>query len=308
MSRKFVLAGGSGFLGRALTAFFTDQGDEVVVLSRSGRGGNGGRSVQWDGQTVGEWASEIEGATAVVNLSGAPISKKHTDKYKKELIDSRVLPTRAIGEAIALAKDAPKVWVNVSAIGFYGDRGAELLGESSGPGEGSLAEIGVKWEAASQGFDTPQTRKVMPRLGIVLGKGGALAEFKKIPHRAIGNGKQYISWIHERDVVRMVDWVVSHDVSGPINAVAPGAVTNEEFFTTLNQELGRPALPPMPRPIFEFTAGLMGLEASVALVSQRVDPRLALVRGFSFDFPTLRPALQDLLDNVPAAWRQGARP
>jgi len=223
------------------------------------------------------------------------------------LVDSRVKPTEAVGQAIAQCKQPPVVWVNASAVGFYGDRGGELLGESSPPGTDFMAEIGRKWEAACQQAETPSTRKVMPRIGVVLGKGGALAEFKKIPHRAIGSGRQYISWIHVQDLVRFLGWAIESDVHGPINAVSPGTVTNEEFFTVLNSELGRPALPPMPKPLFELASKVLGLESSVALVSQRVDPRLALVKGFEFMYPTLRPALQNLLDNVPSAWKEGAQ-
>lgn len=212
MTRKFVVAGGSGFIGHALTTFWSDKGDEVVVLSRSSKPVGAARSVRWDGETVGEWAAELEGATAVVNLSGAPISKRHTPAYRKELIASRVGPTETIGKAIAQCKTPPTAWVNASAIGYYGDRGTELLGESSASGTDFMAEVARKWEAACTGSEAPATRKILPRIGIVLGRGGALDEFKKIPHRGIGSGKQVISWIHVHDLVRLIDWTVSTGV------------------------------------------------------------------------------------------------
>ena len=301
MSRKFVVAGGSGFIGRALVDFWSSAGEEVVVLSRAATPVKGARSVAWP---EGDWASELEGADAVVNLSGNPISKKHTAAYRTKIEESRIGPTTALAEAIKKAEKPSKVWINASGVGFYGDRGGDLLSESSRAGDDFLAQLCVKWEAACLNSGTPRTRKVTPRLGVVLGEGGAFAELKKLPTGGIGSGKQYVSWIHIHDLVRFIDWLTTADVQGPINAVAPGVVTNKEFMTVLHDEMGLPNPPPMPDPVFRAIASLMGLEASVALVSMRVDPRLALVHGFDFDYPTLRPALQNLLDNVPPAWRK----
>ncbi|MBX3110565.1 MAG: TIGR01777 family oxidoreductase [Fimbriimonadaceae bacterium] len=293
---RVVLAGGSGFIGRALVKAFNQAGHECVVLSRGGGVVEGASTVRWDLDPDGAWTSQLDGAEALVNLCGAPVSKKWTDAYRREIRDSRIVPTKALGEAVGRCGTPPKVWVNISGSGFYGDRGDTQLSETAPVGDDFLAEVSAEWEATCLDADTPRTRKFVPRLGVVLAKdGGAFPEFKKVPFGGIGSGKQWISWVHLADVCAMALWALKEPVEGTVNCCAPEPVTNARFFSSLLAARGLPPVPPMPELMFLAAAAATGSEASLALTGQRVLPVLAEARGFRFKFPTLESAFADLL-------------
>jgi uncharacterized protein len=297
---KAVIAGGSGFVGKHLAAELTNSGFEVVVLTRSPNAGAKFREVKWDGKSQGDWAKEIDGATAVFNLSGAPIDKKWTPEYQKVLVSSRTEPTRAIHEAIRASAVKPKTWVNASAVGWYGDRGDEILSESDRIGEGFLSEVCQQWEDAALVQDIPEVKQVCARIGIVLGnEGGVLGALiplvKGFAGGAAGSGKQYLSVIHVKDLAKMLVWLVEAGQEGPINACGPEPVTNSQLMAALRERFGRPPVPPAPAFVIKAATAAMGKEATVVLVSQRAVPTLALAQGFEFAFPTLNSALDDLL-------------
>jgi len=293
---RIVLAGGTGFIGRALIATFTQAGHECVVLSRGGGVVEGASTVRWDFDPDGSWTDQLEGAEAVINLCGAPVSKKWTPDYQKEILDSRIVPTRALGEAIGRCGRPPRVWVNISGSGFYGDRGDTQVTEASSVGDDFLAHVSAEWEATCLEAETPGTVKFVPRLGVVLAKhGGAFPAFKKIMFGGIGSGKQWISWVHLADVCAMVKWAVDDQVDGIVNCCAPEPVTNGAFFKTLLSARGLPPVPAMPEFMFLAAAAATGAEASLMLTGQRVLPVVAEARGFRFQFPTLQSALDDLL-------------
>lgn len=303
---KVILAGGSGFVGRHVGRHLKAAGHEVVVLSRSGSGGEF-RGVKWDGKSVGDWAKELEGATAVMNFSGAPIDKKWSEEYKRTLRSSRVDPTLAIGEAISKGEAPPAVWVNASAVGFYGDAGDRSLSEASPAGEGFMPELALAWEEATEAFATPKTRKVLGRFGVVLGKdGGALPILEKLTTAflggAVGSGKQYMSWIHVDDLARMLVWSLTSEVSGALNVVSPDPRPNAAFMAAMREQIGRPPVPPVPAFALRLTTGLMGMEGEVLLQGQRVYPVNAEANGFRFDYPTLESALGNLISSTPEAW------
>jgi uncharacterized protein len=298
--RRILIAGGSGFIGTALAQKFACCGHAVTVLSRTPRlRGDDVREIFWDGKMPGAWTKEIDGAAAVINLTGKNINCPHTPKNLREITASRVDSVCAIAAAIAQAAVPPPVWVQASATGFYGDTGDHACDEAAPAGTGSLAEICRTWEAAGA-VALPKTRKAVLRIGFVLGPGGGafpvLSRLTKFfLGGAVGSGRQFISWIHLRDLVKIFQTVVEDEkYSGTFNAVAPDPVTNAEFMRTLRLVLDRPWSPPAPAFAVKLGAKLMGSEASLALTSQRCVPQRLAGAGFLFRFPELRPALEDL--------------
>ncbi|MCB0824652.1 MAG: TIGR01777 family oxidoreductase [Armatimonadetes bacterium] len=306
---KIVIAGGSGFLGQAVADHLSDLGYEIVILSRSASGSKY-KNVQWDGKSQGAWSSELDGAEAVINFSGANIAKAWTPKYQQVLASSRIEPTDAIGKTISDSVNPPKLWINGSAIGYYGDSGDQSLSEASASGEGFMGELCVKWERAQEEWVTPKTRKIAIRTGVVLSPdGGALQQLSKITKAFlgghVGSGEQYMSWIHLEDYCRIVEWMLKTDIHGPINATAPNPATNKEFMSELRKALGRPPIaPPAPEAVFKLACSVMGLEPTVILQGQRVFPIAAQANGFRFLYPDLDEALDNLLDDAPDAWRK----
>lgn len=294
--RRVVVAGGSGLIGTHLTRVWRARGDEVVVLSRKPRTEG---EVGWTLDPQHTWSQTLEATDAVVNLSGSTVAKAHTPAYREVLDSSRVRPTTVLGQAISLCEFPPKVWINVSAVGIYGDRGGEVLPECSPAGSTFLAGLCDRWEGACLRADTPTTRKVVPRLGVVLAReGGAFREFRKLPFGGIGPGSQYLPWVHVTDLVRAFDWAIDGDFTGCFNLVAPAPLTSREFFAALAHATHRLLLPPLPEAVFRVIATLTGLEPSVALESQRVEPRTLTSHGFQFTFPDVQTAILDLLSPI----------
>jgi uncharacterized protein len=302
MKKRVVIAGGSGFIGSALAAEWLAQGGEAVVLTRSPRQRSDGvLEVQWDGVHLGEWIQFLNGADAVVGLAGKNINCRHTPEAVRELMESRVHAVETIAASIAHVTKPPGVWVQASAIGFYGDRGDTILDEGSSSGEGPLPAICRKWEGAFESARVSQTRKVLLRIGVVLGRdGGALPMLARLTRWFLGgragNGKQFVSWISLKDLTQMVwEGVRRPDLAGTFNAVAPDPVTNGELMRQLRRALRRPWSPPAPGWAIKAGARLMGTEASLALEGCRVLPRRFERAGFEFQFPELEAALKDIL-------------
>ena len=301
--KKLVLAGGSGSIGQALIASLPADKWEIVVLTRSPEvRGDGVREVAWDGRTQGEWAAELDGAAAVVNLAGKNIDCRPTKANREGVLRSRVDSTRAIGEAIQKAEMPPAVWVNASAMAYYGDVGARECLENSPPGRGFLAEVCQAWEAAQTNMETPQTRQVRLRISVVLDRhSGALPKLKQLAHFAlggtVGSGKQVVSWIHMQDMVDAVRFAIeAPDAEGPYNCVAPGAVSNKAFQRTLRQVLGEWVGLWAPAFAVKLGAWLMGSNGELALMGARLVPKRLQKAGFEFLYPELEGALRDLLD------------
>jgi uncharacterized protein len=299
--KRIIIAGGSGFIGTALTQELIARDYEVVVLTRSpSERGDGIKEVEWDGEHLGEWIKCLDGATAVINLTGKNINCPHTPENLRELTASRVNSVNAIAAAILHVKTSPRVWAQASAIGFYGDTKDNLCDENSPAGNDSLAEICKQWEAAFASAKTPATRKVLLRIGFVLGRdGGALPVLAKLTKcflgGSAGSGKQFISWIQLADLTRMfVEAIENADLSGTFNAAAPKPVTNKEFMHELRRVLHRPWSPPAPEFAVRLGARLMDSEPSLALAGQRCAPKRFLAAGFEFHFSELRPALEEI--------------
>ncbi len=299
--KRVVLAGGSGFLGRALAAELLKRDYDVVVLTRAPRErGDGVKEMEWDGEHVGEWIQFLEGAVAVVNLAGRSVNCRHTPENLREINESRVNSVSAVAAAIYHVTHPPRVWVQAGSLAFYGDTADHWCDENTPSGEGEATETCKLWENAFDNAPAPKTRRVLLRIGIVLGRdGGALSVLGKLARwflgGAVGSGRQYISWIHLADMNRMfVEAIEREDLAGTFNATTPNPVTNAEFMSELRRALHRPWSPSAPEWAVRFGSMLMKTEPSLALTGRRCAPKRFLDSGFKFQFTELRAALKDI--------------
>lgn len=297
--KKLVIAGASGAIGSALTARAVELGYEVVGLSRTPRPSGKIRWVTWTMSAADDWAREVDGAAAVVNLTGASvIGKRWSPAYKKELLDSRLKTTSVLIEAMKRATIKPSVFINGSAVGMYGDQGPLWLGEEAPAGKDFLAGLAGAWESLALTAEKAGIRTVVLRTGVVLDlKSGALASlltpFRLFAGGPVLPGSQYVPWIHIEDETGLIFHAIENDmVSGPLNAAAPEPVTFKEFASALGRVLGRPSW--LPVPAFALRI-LLGEAAVILTASQRVRPEKALETGYSFRFRSLESALRDLL-------------
>jgi uncharacterized protein (TIGR01777 family) len=293
-----TLTGATGFLGQRLLASLVDGGHKVWTLGRK-RPQSAPSSVQFS-----EWNAEAEPppeslahADAVIHLAGEPVAQRWTAEVKQRIRSSRVDGTRHLVNALAKQSRHPEVLVCGSAIGIYGSRGDEILTEASTPGSDFLAQVCVDWEQAALAAESLGVRVVLLRTGVVLGHGGALPKmlppFRLGVGGRIGDGRQWMSWIHIEDEIRLILYAMERrEVRGPVNATAPNPVTNEEFTRELASVLHRPAIFPVPAIALKLLFGEM---AEVVLASQRVLPQSAPAAGFEFKYPELRPALRQIL-------------
>jgi len=301
MRPRIVLAGGSGFIGQSLSSFLLSKNYEVIVLTRAESHHRGAvHNVQWDGKTLDDWLEFANSAFAVVNLTGRSINCRHTPEHRREIIDSRVDSVRVLGQAIARCAQPPKVSVQIAAVGIYGDKGERICDETTAPGDDFVTKVCEKWETAFESVKAPATRKVLLRLGVVLGpNGGFLGLLGRLTRwflgGQVGNGRQYLSWIHIADLSRMVlASIENQELTGVFNATSPNPVTNAEFMRELRRALHRPWSPPVPEFAARIGSWLMRTEADLALVSQRCVPKRFQENGFNFEFPTLRQALTNI--------------
>src|ERR1019366_4453821 len=299
--RKIILAGGSGFLGQSLAKELLKRNYEVVVLTRRPRErGDGVREVEWSGAHVDEWINFLDGADAIVNLTGRSVNCRHTPENIHEINESRVNSVRAISLAFDHVKNPPRVWVQSGSLALYGDTDDRWCDENAPVGQGEAVETCKLWEGAFNSANAPETRKVLLRIGFVLDRdGGALSVLGNLAKwflgGAVGSGRQYISWIHLADMNRIfLDAIEREDLSGAFNATGPNPSTNAEFMRELRRALHRPWSPPVPVWAVHFGSWLMQTEPSLALTGRRCAPKKFMDAGFKFQFPELRGALADI--------------
>jgi uncharacterized protein (TIGR01777 family) len=290
--RSVLLFGGTGFIGNRLIPHLESEGWRVTSLKRGEQG--------WDGKSRGAWESNLDTADAVINLAGAPVTLPWTPKNRQLITDSRVNSTSVIAEVLASRSLRPAVWLNASAVGYYGDRGDEVLHEASPAGTGFLADVCVAWEDALFQPALGGVRRVAVRTGIVLGPGGGalepLAKLAKIGlGGAAGSGRQWMPWIHIEDHVRMVAFALNHAIDGPMNAVGPNPATNSDFAAHLRRAVGVPVGLPAPAFGLELVGRLGGPDPHIMLDSTRAVPTGAVRSGFQFKFNDLSAALKDAL-------------
>ncbi|MFB3126914.1 MAG: TIGR01777 family oxidoreductase [Candidatus Acidiferrales bacterium] len=296
---KILVSGSTGLIGSALVPFLTTGGHSVVRLIRA-QPRPGQAAVHWDTAAGKIDSNALEGLDAVVHLAGENIAaRRWTPAQKARIRDSRVQGTRLLAQSLARLQQPPTVMVCASAIGFYGDRGEELLTEASAPGSGFLTDTCRAWEAAAQPASEKDIRVVNLRLGVVLSPGGGALAKMLLPFRLgvggkIGSGRQYMSWIGIDDVVGVIHYALTTDeLRGPVNAVAPNPVTNREFTKTLGRVLSRPTIFPMPAFAARLAFGEMADE--LLLASTRVKPARLQNSGYYFHHPRLEDALRHLL-------------
>jgi len=291
-----LISGATGLIGSALVPELEARGHTITRLSRSQTGAN---TVRWD-PSAGTIDGDLEGTEAVVHLAGESIAQgRWSPDKKRRILDSRVRGTRLLAERIAALSTPPKVMVSTSAVGYYGDRGDEVLTEESGPGEDFLARVCREWEAAAEPARRAGIRVVHPRLGIVLSpEGGALGTtlpiFKLGGGGKIGSGRQWWSWVALDDVVgSTVHALTDESVEGPVNVGSPNPMTNAEYTKVLGKVLGRPTVVPLPAPAARIMLGEVA--DALLLASQRMRPARLQDTGYAFRHPQLEGALRHLL-------------
>lgn len=302
---RLAITGGTGFIGQALCERLAGSGHGVTVLTRDvararGRLPSQVSPLPW---TAADGVSSVltkalEESDAVINLAGEPVAAgRWTTDRKAAMRNSRVGTTTALVAALSQLRRRPTVLVSASAIGYYGPRGDEPLTEEATSGTGFLAELCREWEAAARAAEPLGIRVVLPRIGVVLGPGGALAHmlpaFRMGLGGPIGHGRQWMSWIHRSDLVQLLSALLTQDIHGPVNATAPEPVTNREFSRALGRALHRPAWARVPGLVLRILFGQMAEE--LLLTGQRVVPRRAEAMGFRFQYPTLEEALRGIV-------------
>jgi uncharacterized protein len=292
---KIAVAGATGFIGSAVSAHLAAAGHRVVRLVRRKPDASRGDAV-WDPARGVIDPGAFDGVTAVVNLAGEPVAERWTTERKRRIKESRIEATSLLAQTLVALARPPRVLVNASAIGIYGDRGDELLDEDSAPGNGFLADVARAWENAAAPVVERGIRTVFARFGVVLSAaGGALKEmlppFKIGAGGKLGNGKQWMSWVTLDDVVAAIDFALTSDrLVGPVNVVTPNPVTNAEFTSELGHALHRPAVATVPGFALKLAYGEMG--EAVLLASQRVLPKALERAGFPFRHPVLHDAMR----------------
>lgn len=298
---KILITGATGLIGRAVRQLLVNEGHQVVVLSRrpTAMDLTGARAFRWEPETESPPVEAWEDVDAAIHLAGEPVAAaRWTDEQKRRIRDSRVKGTRNLVAGMRVAPSRPGILISASAVGFYGDRGDEILNESSDPGSGFLSDVCLDWEVEAALARELGVRVALVRTGVALSpSGGAfekmLTPFKLALGGPLGSGRQWFPWIHIDDIAGIFRHaLMTSAIDGPINGVAPGIVNNGEFTRELAAAVHRPVFFPVPEFALRF---LMGEMADVVLSSQRVVPQVALDTGYQFKYPNLRPALESLL-------------
>lgn len=300
---KIALVGGNGYLGRVLQEYYKPIAQEVIVLSRKPAPSfENIRTIVWDARTAGEWAECLNHADMLINLSGKNVNCRYTTENRAEIISSRTTPTTLLANVIQHLAVPPRLWINVTSATIY--RHAEDRPQDEDRGEtgyGFSIDVCRKWEDAFFQSHTPRTRKVALRMGIVFGKrDGAFPRLLALARLGaggkLGNGQQYVSWIHEQDAAKCTDWLLQNETaSGVFNCTSPKPVKNEELMAAIRQACGILFGIPSPAWLLEIGARLIGTETELLLKSRWVMPTRLLNNGFEFSYPDITHAVNDIV-------------
>jgi uncharacterized protein (TIGR01777 family) len=307
---RIVIPGGGGHLGQLVARSLQQEGHEVVVLSRSPAAMSFGRTVNWDGASQGAWTQEIDGADVVLNLAGRSVDCRYNASNRREIMDSRILSTRAVGEAIARAERPPRLWLQMSTATIYSHRYDAPNDETCGILGGDepdvpetwrfSIDVAKSWEQAALEAASPHTRLVLLRTAMVMSAepGGVFSVLLGLVRKALGgragDGRQFVSWIHEADFLSALRWLIDHDFEGPVNLSAPSPLPNAEFMAALRKASNTTVGLPASRWMLGIGAFFMRTETELILKSRRVVPGRLLASGFQFQFPTWPDAAADL--------------
>ncbi len=310
MKNRIILAGGSGFLGRMLVPRFLRAGCEVVILTRNPKPrADAAREAGWDARTTtGEWAREIDGARAVINLVGRSVNCRYNAVNRAAILNSRVEATRVIGAAIAACVNPPAAWLNASTATLYrhtfgpahDEASADFATTPDVKDEFSV-QVGQAWEEALFDAPTPRTRRVALRISLIFGvePGGVFHVLRRLTRLGLGgrmgDGRQFVSWIHEEDCCRAIEWILDHEeMAGPVNLAAPEPLPNAEMMRAFRKVCGMPVGLPATRWMLELGAVFLGTETELILKSRRVVPGRLLRAGFQFQHSSMPEALREL--------------
>lgn len=308
---KVVIAGGFGHVGSVLLRSFAGTENEVVVLSRGASNRAGVRSAYWDGRSLGEWSKELDGADVVINLAGRSVDCRYTAENLRQMMASRVDSTRVIGQAIAMAKEPPRVWLQASTATIYAHRfdapNDEATGIIGGEEPGApykwvaSIEIAKAWERTLDEADTPRTRKVAMRSAMTMSvdRGSVFDELYKLTRiglgGTLGSGKQYVSWVHEHDFARAVQFLIEHEMAGPANICSPNPLPQSEFMRLLRKAAGVRFGLPSQGFLVEIGTWAMRTESELVLKSRRVVPGRLIEAGFQFGHADWKDAARELV-------------
>lgn len=305
---RVIITGGTGFIGRPLSQRLVERGYEAICLTRNAsaaneKWGNRIKFVDWNGRNAVGWGGYADGASAIINLAGESIASGRWNRKKKQrILQSRMSSGEAVVKAVQSVKKNPEVFIQASAIGYYGDRRDTVLDETSPPGKGFLSEVTKKWEASTAALETC-TRRIIIRTGMVLGpNGGALVRlvqpFRYFVGGHTGTGKQWNSWIHVEDVIQSILFLMeSKDLRGVFNLTAPYPLKNKDFCKAIGTVLRRPSWLPVPGFFLKLFFGELAKEA--LLTGQRVYPKRLQESGYKFIFPEAKKALVDIFGKTP---------
>ncbi len=318
---RIVIPGGSGHVGHMLARYFQERGHHVTILTRGPYTAHW-QTVHWDGKQTGPWVETLEGADVCINLAGRSVNCRYNDENRREIYNSRVGTTKLLNQVIANLEEPPRVWLNASTATIYRHALDHPMDEFTGElGGGEMISkhrrapktwdfsIGVAkdWEAAFFETPTPRTRKVALRSAIVMSPvpGSAFGVFSNLVRMSLGgkqgNGRQFVSWVHETDFARAVEFLIYRaDIDGPVNIAAPNPLPNRDFMRELRDAWGMPNGLPAPRPLLDLAAAIMRTETELVLKSRRVVPGRLLQAGFEFEFASWPQAAEDLV----AQWKR----
>jgi len=316
MTRRIIIAGGNGYLGRHLTGWLGPRGWDVTILSRRPAKRIAAQVVHWDGRTLGRWTNHIAGADALLNLAGRTVNCRYTAKHRAEIYASRLDSTRVLGQAIAASPAPPPVWLNAASATIYRHAEDRPMDEATGEiGDGFSIDVCQKWEAEFFAADTPNTRKVALRAAMVMGEGagGVFEAFYNITRKrlggTLGRGTQFVSWIHLDDFCRAIEFLIDHgDLAGPVNLASPNPIPNRQFMRDLRKAAGVRIGLPATKLMLEVGAFVLRTETELLLKSRRVVPGRLLAAGFGFEHPEWTTAAKNLVRRHRAALAEASSP
>jgi len=300
---KIVLAGGNGYLGQVLADYYRNLATEIVILSRKLASARGNiKTIVWNGIDEGGWKDVLEGADLLINLCGKNVNCRYTEKNRKEIISSRIAPTTLLGNVIANLKSPPELWINITSATIYRHAEDHPQDEETGEiGYGFSINVCRQWEQTFFETNTPRTRKIALRMGIVFGRSdGAFPRLLNLVKFGLGgrqgDGQQYVSWIHEQDAAKCTEWLLEHKaLSGVINCTAPEAVKNTKLMKLIRNSYGVPFGLPSPAWLLELGAVFIGTETELILKSRWVEPKHLTDSGYSFIFSKAEYAVKDII-------------
>lgn len=300
---KLIIAAGTGFLGQVLVEYFKDKFEEIVILTRGkSQTTNGIKYVNWNARTFSGWEKELENAAVLINLAGKSVDCRYTKANKKEILLSRIESTKILNKAVLNCKNPPKHWLNSSTSTIYRFSLDKEMDEKDGEiGNDFSINVALSWEKAFFKTETPNTLKTALRTSIVLGKnGGAFIPLKTLAKFGFGGkqgkGNQFVSWIHEEDFARAIDFIIEKEMTGVINVVSPKPIRNVDFMQKLRKAVDFPFGIPVNTFLLKIGSFIIGTEAELVLKSRNVIPKRLLENGFTFKFGNIENAFQNLLD------------